>query len=270
MRIYLRRAKARWRKSRRGLSLTELLASVLILSLIAASLAGVATAVRSSNSYCTGQTQAAQHARVTLARLESNLAGATANESFPGCRVFTTTVSGSTFPDALVIWKPLTTALAPTGLPRVNELLLYTWNPSTANELIEIRDTANTAAAPAWTATSSWNTLVANLKSSNTATRTVLTTRLQTAKPAANAGARGAVRFLILAAPTDAQWTNYRAGTIAWDDLDWPLDRYGQSYGSRIVACQIELLMSASDSTTSTTTVVPFFGSASFSYQLSR
>lgn len=257
------------KKSRRGLSLPELLASVLILGLIAASLGGVASAVRTSNAYCTGHTQAAQHARVSLARLERNIGLATANESFPGCRVFTTAVSGATFPDALVVWKPLTTAVAPTGLPRVNELLLYTFNPSTPNQLIEIRDATNTTTVPVATATSSWNTLVSNLLASNTATRNVLTTRLRTAKPTAVSSSRGAVRFLMLAGPPDTQWASYRAGTTAWDDLDWPLDRYGSTTGSRMVALQIEMQMDASDGVVSGN-VLPFFGSATYSYQLSR
>jgi prepilin-type N-terminal cleavage/methylation domain-containing protein len=257
------------KRNRRGLSLPELLASVLILGLIAASLGGVASAVRTSNAYCSGHTQAAQHARVTLARLERNISLATANESFPGCRVFSTTVSGSTFPDTLVVWKPLTTAVAPTGLPRVNELLLYTFNPATPNQLLEIRDTTNTATVPVATATSSWNTLVSTLLSSNTATRSVLTTRLRTAKPTLASSSRGAVRFLMLAGPPDTQWASYRAGTTAWDDLDWPLDRYGSTTGSRMVALQIEMQMDASDGVVSGN-VLPFFGSATYSYQLSR
>lgn len=266
MRICLRRLK---KQDRRGLSLPELLASLLILGLIAASLGGVASAVRTSNAYCSGHTQAAQHARVTLSRLERNIGLATANENFPGCRVFTTTVSGATFPDTLVVWKPLTTAVAPSGLPRVNELLLYTFNPSTPGQLLEIRDLTNTATVPAATATSSWNTLVSSLLSSNTATRSVLTTRLRTAKPTAVANSRGAIRFLMLAAPTDAQWAAYRVGTTAWDDLDWPLDRYGSTTGSRMVALQIEMQMDASDGVVSGN-VLPFFGSATYSYQLSR
>jgi len=254
---------------RRGLSLPELLASVLILGMISASLGGIASAVRSSNAYCSGYTQAAQHARVTLARLERNISLATANENFPGCRVFSTSVNGSSFPDALVVWKPLTTAAAPTGLPRVNELLLYTFNPSAPNQLLEIRDASNTATSPVSSATSSWNTLVSNLLTSNTATRTVITTRMHTARPTAASSTRGAVRFLMLAGPTDAQWASYRAGTTAWDDLDWPLDRYGSSYGSRMVALQIELLVDASDGASSSN-ILPFFGSATYSYQLSR
>jgi Tfp pilus assembly protein PilV len=254
---------------RRGLSLTELLASVLILTLIAGSLGAVASAVRSSNAYCTGYTHAAQHARVVLARIESNIAKATANESFPGCRVFATTDAGYTFPDTLVIWKPTTTAVSPTGLPRVNELLVYTYNPSAPNELWEIRDTTNTTTVPAWNATSSWNTLINSLKSNNTATRVVVTDQLYTARPSAGSSPRGAIRFLLLAGPTDAQITAYRSGTLPWDQLDWPQDRYGSASGTRMVVCQTELLMSASDGV-STGQILPFFGSSSFSYQMSR
>lgn len=268
MRTCRRPAKAH-SPTRRGLSLTELLASMLILTLIAGSLGAVASAVRSSNAYCTGHTQAAQHARVSLARIERNLSLATANENFPGCRVFTTTIGSSTFPDTLVVWKPLGTAVTPTGLPRVNELLLYTYNPAAPNELLEIREATNTATAPAWTATSSWSTLVTTLKSSNTATRTLLTNRLYTAQPSSGVAARGAIRFLIIAGPSEAQVTAYRAGTTSWSALDWPMDRYGSTTGTRMIVCQTELLIDASDGV-STGQILPFFGSSSFSYQMSR
>jgi len=255
---------------RRGLSLPELLASMTILILIAGSLGTVATAVRSSNSYCSGQTHAAQHARAATSRIERNLATCIANEQFPGCRMFSTTISGSAFPDALVVWKPTGTAISPAELPRVNELLLYTYNPSAPNELIEIRDATNTATAPSASSTSAWNTLVSQLKASNTATRTVITSRLHTAIPSVGQSARGAIRFNILAGPTDAELASYRAGTLAWDALDWPQDRYGSTFGYRGVACQIELQIDASDGVTTTGQVLPFFGSGSFSYQVSR
>ncbi|WP_425617872.1 hypothetical protein NA78x_001562 [Anatilimnocola sp. NA78] len=269
MRTCLRRAK-RCQANRRGLSLPELLASMTILILITGSLGAVASAVRSSNAYCSGQTQAAQHARVAITRIERNLTTCTANEQFPGCRVFSTTVSGSAFPDTLVVWKPTGTALAPTGLPRVSELLLYTYNPTTPNELLEIRDLTSTATAPTAASTSAWNTLISQLKSSNTATRTVLTSRLHTAVPSVGQSSRGAVRFLILASPTDAEIASYRAGTTSWSALDWSLDRSGSISGTRGIACQIELLVDASDGVTTTGQVLPFFGSGAFSYQVSR
>lgn len=270
MRICLRPASRCPVKLRRGLTLPELLASILILSLIAGSLAGVASAVRSSNTYCSGQTQAAQHGRVAVARIEKNLAACTANENFPGCRVFATTVSGSTFPDVLIVWKPQSTAVDPTGLPRVNELVLYTFNHSSPSELVEIREPANSAAAPTWTSTSAWNTLVSTLISSKTATRTVLTNRLHTASPAGQTATRGAVRFLVLAGPSDTQLAQYRAGTLAWGNLDWPLDWYGSTSGTRVLACQIELLINATDEATTSGHIVPFFGSGAFTYQISR
>jgi prepilin-type N-terminal cleavage/methylation domain-containing protein len=271
MRTYLRPASGCQRlRVRRGMSLPELLAAMTILLLIAGALGSVASAVRSSNAYCSGQSQAAQHARVALVRIEHHLSTAMANEQFPGCRVFATSVSGSTYPDTIVIWKPLTTALNPTGLPRVNELVLYTPNASSPNELLEIRDTTNSAAVPSANANSAWDTLVNQLKSNSTATRTVITTKLHTARPNSGHALRGALRFLLLAGPTDAQWAAYRAGTTTWDNLDWPLDRYGSRYGSRVIVCHIEMQMDASDGVTATGHVVPFFGSSSFSYQVSR
>lgn len=90
MRICLRRLK---KQDRRGLSLPELLASLLILGLIAASLGGVALAVARQTRIAPG-IRRPHNTRVTLAWLERNIGLATANENFPGCRVFTTTVSG--------------------------------------------------------------------------------------------------------------------------------------------------------------------------------
>jgi len=56
----------RRRRARRGLTLAELLVSTTIMLLIATAMAMLAMTVHSTNDYCRGQLDCAQHARIVL------------------------------------------------------------------------------------------------------------------------------------------------------------------------------------------------------------
>ena len=42
-------------------------------------------------------------------------------------------------------------------------------------------------------------------------------------------------------APSDGEWTQYRANLRTWQSLSWPLDSYRSTSGTRAVACQTEI-----------------------------
>jgi hypothetical protein len=81
---------------------------------------------------------------------------------------------------------------------------------------------------------------------------------------------RGVVRFRRVMAPSDSEWSQYRAGTRTWQNIAWPLDSYRSTSGTRTVACQTELQLVAGNMASATSTALPFFGSASLSYELPR
>lgn len=266
----------RW-KRRRGLTLTELLVASTIMVMIAGAMSMLAMTVHSSNDHCQGQTIAAQHGRVILERISRAVAGATANEQFPGAIVVEESVGSLHLPQTLVIWSPESAPADAAGLPRVEELVLFTTDPDQPNVLLEIRDPGNSAIVPAVSSGSSWRTLVATLRAKLSAERIVITDRLRTGavttpdpgNPAASL--RGCLRFVQLMTPAEDEWEDYRAGDLNWDDLGWPLDAYGTQSGTRRVVIQTEVQLSPSDEDEEIALPgVPFFGSAAVVYHLER
>lgn len=261
-------------KRRRGLTLPELIVSIAIMVLIAGAMAVLSTGVQAVAEHTQGIDLAAQHGRIAIGRIENNVRKAFANESFPGCVVLATTVGTVSYPDTLFVWKPDTMAAQPTGLPMVRELVMYTPDATTPSNFLEITWPSSAATAPPLTDGTSWNALANSFRTGNRPVRSTLTTLLRT-NPVATGSTtlRGAVRFQILMQPTAAAWTSYRSGSLAWSSIDWPQDLRGSQTGTRIVACQTEmqLLPPTGDINNNTGDgVVPFFGSASITYFLSK
>ncbi|HMC11003.1 MAG TPA: prepilin-type N-terminal cleavage/methylation domain-containing protein [Pirellulaceae bacterium] len=265
-------------RRRRGLTLAELLIASTIMLLIATAVATLAETVHSTNDYCKGYTVAAQHARVALTRIERAVQNAIANEQFPGCLVVTEQAGSQVLPSTLVIWNPTTGTVAnPTGLPLISEIVVFGPDPAHPNHLIEIRSPTEATAVPVASDMSAWRTLTDRLKTSSTTTKIQLTDRMRTAPLTGNytdsltpADLRGAVRFRRLMAPSDTEWGQYRAGTRTWQNIAWPLDSYRSTSGTRAVACQTELQIAPGGMASAAVTAIPFYGSASISYELPR
>ena len=256
---------------RRGLSLTELLIAGTIMAMRVAGMGSLVMTVHATNDFCRGQAMAAQHARVALDRIERTVRQAKANSEFPGCLVITESVGGYDFPDTLVVWSPSGAAADPAGLPRVSEIVLYCPDPASAGTLVEIRAPSNSNICPASSDEAGWALLVAALKANANSVKLELTDRLRTATPGGTGASdlRGCVRFDVLMAPTAADWSQYRARTLAWKDMHWPLDYYSTQTGMRRVVCQSELQILPGDSTDGQT-AAPFFGSATLTYELTK
>ena len=257
-------------RRRRGLTLTELLIAGTIMTMLAAGMGTLVMTVHGTNEFCRGQAVAAQHARVVIDRIERAVRTAETSEQFPGCLVVSQGAGGWDFPDTLVVWKPTGSAVDPNGLPRVNELLLFLPDPAFPSRLIELRDSMNTATAPAITDAAAWSTLVASLKASASAVKTELSDRLHTAAVTeGGTDLRGCIRFDVQLAPSAADLAAYRGGSRTWNALAWPLDHYSTRAGMRRVVCQTELQMLPGGAD-SAQTAVPFFGSAALTYEIIR
>lgn len=265
---------ARTKCRRCGLTLVELLISISMMALMAGALAVVARAVQMTSSYTDGYSTATQHARVSVERISRMVSEATGSESFPGVVAFATTVGGHSYPDTVVIWHPTGTAADPTGLPRFSELVVYAPNPTTPSELLEITNPSDTRQVPALSATSTWDTELANLKSSTTATRTILTDLMRTASASSGTtGLRAALRFEVDMRPTATEWANYKASTATWQSLSWPQGLYGSTTGVRQVSLRTELQLMPSTGVRSSTTAqqaAPFYGSGALYFQLNK
>lgn len=274
----LTKTSGRNARRRRGLTLAELLIASTIMLLIATAVATLAETVHSTNDYCKGYTVAAQHARVALTRIERAVQNAIANEQFPGCLVVTEQAGSQVLPSTLVIWNPTTGTVAnPTGLPLISEIVVFGPDPAHPNHLIEIRSPTEATAVPVASDMSAWRTLTDRLKTSSTTTKIQLTDRMRTAPLTGNytdsltpTDLRGVVRFRRLMAPSDTEWSQYRGGTRTWQNIAWPLDSYRSTSGTRAVACQTELQIAPGGMASAAVTAIPFYGSASISYELPR
>jgi hypothetical protein len=245
--------------------------------MIAGAVASLAATVQSTNDYCRGYTVAGQHARVTLSRIERALAQAVANEQFPGCLVISEQVGPQTLPSTLVVWNPTGTPVEADGMPHVHELVVFGPNPEHPNELLELRLPTNNSPAPPVTDLAAWRTLAETIKTSQASTKVLLTDRLRTAPISGEyrdslspADLRGTVRFRRIMAPSDQEWSQYRAGNKTWQELAWPLDSYRTTSGTRAVACQVELQIAPGSMATAAATAIPFYGSALITFELPR
>jgi hypothetical protein len=265
------------RRARPGLTLAELLVATTIMLMIASAVATLAATVQSTNDFCRGQIVAGQHARVALSRIERAVQHAIANEQFPGCIVIAEQAGAQTLPSTLVVWNPTGNAADQTGLPLVSELVVFSPDPAHPNALLEIRAPNLNGTVPAVANTNAWRTLIDTLKTSPLTSKVLLTDRLRTAPLSGDyndsltpADLRGNVRFRLLMAPSDQEWAEYRAGKRTWPDLNWPLDSFRSTSGTRAVACQVELQVAPGSMATAGATAIPFYGSALINYELPR
>lgn len=252
------------RRPRRGMSMVELSLSLAILALVATSIGTMAVTLQSVTSYTRGQSNATQHGRVVLDRLDRTLQAANVSESFPGFMVVSWTEGSGTFPDTLVIWKPTGTAVDPTGVPRANELVIIRPNPSSPNSLIEITNPSEPATTTyASSDQTNWRTLVTTLSGRSNAVKVELTSLLRVAatSTAGNATRRGCVRFRYKATPSDSEIASYRAGTATWTSLAWPQDISGKTMGVRSLGCFTELQLVPDPTDSTAENALPFFGS---------
>ncbi len=263
------------RRPRRGMTLAELLVAGTVLVLIGGAMATLAFAVYESHEVCRDQSTAAQHARVSIDRIERAVSEATASESFPGCLIVNFSADNYTFPDSLAVWHPSGSAADPSGLPQVNELIVFSCNPSEPNRLLEMTWPTNTSTVPAANNTIMWRSLIDNFHSSSQTVKNQLTDRVHFGTVDTTilidglfSTRRGTIRFKRIMAPSDSQWSQYRGGQRAWQNLDWPLDLYGSQTGMRTVGLQVELQIRSGPE--SQPEPLPFFGSANVTYALRK
>ena len=263
------------RKARRGLTLAELLVASTVLVMIGGAASTLAYAVYAAHDACKSQSTAAQHARVALDRIERSLANGHASESFPGCLVVNFSADGYTFPDSVAIWRPGTGPVDPGGLPRVNELVVFSCDTSLPNRLLEMTWPTNTNTVPSPANSGGWRSLIDSFHSGSGVIKTQLTDRLQFASVDTTpllegllSTQRGMVRFQRLMAPSESQWSQYRGGQRSWNAIDWPLDVYATQTGMRTVNLQVELQVRGG--TDAQPDPFPFFGSAVLNYTLRK
>ena len=259
----------------RGMTLVELMVASSIMVLVVAAVASLGNATQSAASYSNGQNEVVEQARMIAARIKRTVEGATASDEFPGFIVIATTVDGQRFPDSLVIWRPEGDAVDPDGLPRANELIIYTPHPLFPNTLVEITLPGNTQIVPDVSDTASWQSQLLSAQLSPSSKQVVLTRQLRVCPTTGEMlpggytpKLRGAIRFESRLRPAEEERTYYEAGTLNWDEMAWPQDIHSSETGLRQAWLRFEFQLEPDDVVGGES--VPFFGSAALYYQMKR
>ncbi len=251
------------------MSLVELLIAVSILTLIAGVLGGLSRAVQMGFDYSQAHGTATQHARVTIERIVQLVNEAVATEDYPGAWVVDEAIDGTSYPDALVVWRPANRVpLSPAGPPRINELVIFAPDPAAPNRVVEFTVANDATAAPPLTDVAAWRTAVDAIRRAAGTTKTVLT---DLAVTGASSGATQAVpsglRFEAFVRPSAAEWTEYKQGTRTWKNLSWAQGIYGAKTGLRQSRVRLSLQLTAGTSGEANQSD-PFFGSAALYYEM--
>ena len=250
-------------RRRCGLTLIELLLASLIMAMFAAAISALAMAVQQNTQHDERVGTVTQHARVALQRIERAVSESTANEHFPGCVAFGEPIQGSHTPDTLVVWRGDISVADPNGTPRFNELVIYCPDIEQPNRLLEITVPDDDSLAPDLSDISAWRARLRAVKVSQRANKTELTDRLRTVPISTMGERRGVVRFEVTLRPSEKEWTDYRNGSVAWEDLKWVQGMHGGRTGLRQTWCRCELQLSISGGDSSDEIEIPFFGSSS-------
>jgi len=266
------------RRASRGMTLTELMVSMVIVSLLAGTLGGLTLGVQQSWRYTSRLAVANQHARVALERIRRAVDSAYATATYPGVHVVTTTVGGYTFPDTLIVWKPNGIPANPNGPPKIKECVFFCPDPSDPRQLLEVTAPTDSRDLP-WDqdlGVGAWATDLTALKTASTNKRVVLTNLLRTARlnDSDPQSARGVVRFERTLRPSTAEWSQYQSASLAWNAMSWPQNLHGKTTGLRQAWVRTELQF-VPDAEASTLDVygaktVPYFGSAALMYQVQQ
>jgi len=254
-----------------------------VMVIIGGVVAGLASAVFTSDSYNQGVANVTQHGRVALERMANTVRTATASEDFPGCAVLEVLIDGSRVADTLVVWHPTGAPVNASGPPLARELVIYAPDASDPRQLLEITPaSSDTRPMPSPnTEYVTWVSFIEGIKKSSSSTRTVLTDLLRVSAlsnivsgSGNTSRLRGAAHFECRPTPSAADWAAYRGGSVAWANLSWPQGLYGSKKGVRHVAVTMELQLmptrTPAGEVSPGSLAHPMFGSSTLSYELSK
>jgi len=249
--------------------------AITVLAMIAGTLAALASAVQVASQHNSGVGTALQHGRVAVERIERALNEATASDVFPGFVSFAERVGRWEFPDTLVVWHPKGRAADENGMPLMSELVVFCPDPNEPNQLLEMTLPTDARRAPDVRDAAAWQAELDAIKNGKHARRVVLTNLLRVATPTGRttrtAASRGAARFDVTLRPSNAELDDFKAGTLAWNDIAWCQGIGSGRSGLRQAWCRVELqLRSDHLGDNSAEAAIPFFGSGALYYSLTH
>ena len=243
------------RQARRGMTLPELAISLSILLMVGAATASLSKAGRLAMEQAELMDLQARTSRMALQQIRSNVERSHGNTDFPAAVVFTTSVGGQTFPDTLVLWRPVNGVVPvnPQGLPFTDELLFYFADPNASRRLIESRVLQFPSIAPPLSDSVGWDSLIQSAKTYDEYGQYVDWTELSDGLRTVVFTDQGqtktmpAMRFEMTYTPSSQELLDHQANLVSWENLAWPLGRVSQNHGARVATCNVELQLRVSD-----------------------
>lgn len=224
---------------RRAFTLAETLVATAIVATMTAALGTLVYAATGAATHVSAVRQTQHHGRRSAERLTELIRTTYSSRLFPGAVVVTSTSSGQTFTDVLALWLPLGTPAAPTGRPRVNEVLFIGPSRTEPGKLMQFRRASDTTVAPAWNNAAGWTTLANSVMSDSSASTEVWTDLLHWESYGTDK--RGNVLFSVQAKPSYSEWQQYLAGTRTWENVPWGIHGGGSLSGIRTTDVTFEL-----------------------------
>lgn len=265
-----------------GVTLIELLMAMTITAMLSVVLGGIVLAVQTARQHTEGLEEATLQAGAALERIEFMIAHAGTYRAGGGPVTLGMAVvprrwSSFDLPEALVVWSGgRTGGMADAGLqsrlPRINELVIYTPDPTEPRHLVEITHPANNGAIDF--RDGSFASAVRTLIDSPDAKKTLLVNRIRRSQLSGFAGFSTAhaanVRFELTQSPTDADLAAAAPGTAGWLALPWSGGIVSSTSGLRQATVRIELQIEPraheARGADQKTIAIPFFGSEGIRY----
>ncbi|MBN2296432.1 MAG: prepilin-type N-terminal cleavage/methylation domain-containing protein [Pirellulales bacterium] len=259
----------------RGMTLVELLLASSIMLLAVAAITSLSNATQSGATYTNGHTEIVEQARMISARIKRTVEGATSSDKFPGFIIIDFNIDGHRFPDSLIVWHPEGGAVNPDGLPRVNELVVYSAHPIYTNTLVEVTLPGNTQTVPEISDIATWRSELLSALLDSASRQVVLTRQLRSCttngeilSETYTPRRRGAIRFESRLRPSAEEMAHYQAGTLDWDEMTWVQSIQSSETGLRQAWLRFEFQLVPKN--VDRAEAVPFFGSAALYYHLKR
>ncbi len=279
---------------RTAFTLVELMMAMTITAMLSVVLGGLVMAVQTAREHTEGLEEATVQAQVAIDRIkfmvsQTGVYQVSGQPTTLGMAVVSHKWFGvDLLPDVLVVWSggrnggmAAAAGSASTGvpqrLPRIDELLIYTFDPQTPTHLVEIAFPGNSDDIDF--RDPRFSTRILSLIASPTAEKTLLCDRIrQSDLPqsyryfARYYGATNYVniRFELSQTPDDSELQASSPGTPEWYGLGWAQGVVAGDLGMRQATLRMELQIRRdsrpASKTDSSGVSIPFLGSASYRY----
>ncbi len=269
--------------SANAFTLVEMMMAMTITAMMSVVLGGLIMAVHAAWEHSNGLEESSLQGHAAIQRIKHMVShvGVYQMPGQPtrlGLRVASHEWDAADLPDVLVVWSGgRSGGMADAGiqqrLPQINELVIYSPDPSDSSRLVEVMLPDDTSSIDF--NDPNFNDTILTVIDSADSVRVLICDRIrQSDLPGAGAGDQdakvGNIRFDLRLTPSDEELAAFNPGTDVWYELAWAQGIASGDSGMRQATVRMEFQMETRKNNTSendsVATTIPFFGSASYRY----